>query len=154
MAVRRSKKFIVSACLAGIDCTYNGKNKLNRRVERLVKTGVALPVCPELLGGSKTPRSPCEITGGDGNDVLNKKARVVTRSGSDITKILLRGGRRALKIAGDHGIKDAILKSKSPSCGHGKIYDGTFHKKLIKGDGVTTALFIKHGIRVFNEKGR
>jgi uncharacterized protein YbbK (DUF523 family) len=144
--------FIVSACLAGINCTYNGKNKLNAHVRGLIGKGLAVAVCPETLGGSSVPRERCEISGGDGARVLAKEAAVKTLSGKDITDKMVSGARKTLAIAKRMGIKRAILKSKSPSCGRGIIYDGTFKGVLRKGDGVTTALLIKNGIKVYNEK--
>jgi len=146
--------FIVSACLAGINCTYNGKNKLKRSIRKLVRDGTAVPVCPEVLGGSSIPRESCEISGGDGGRVLAKRAKVRTRSGKDVTGELVSGARKTLLLAKRLGIKRAILKSKSPSCGRGMIYDGTFKGGLRKGDGVTAALLLKHNIKIYNEKDK
>ncbi len=144
--------FIVSACLAGINCTHNGKNKLNFHIRELVENGRGVAVCPEVLGGSSVPRERCEISGGDGARVLAKRATVKTPSGKDITGTMVSGARKTLAIAKRLGIKRAVLKSKSPSCGCGMIYDGTFKGKLRKGDGVTAALLLKHGIKIYNEK--
>lgn len=144
--------YLVSACLAGIDCTYNGKNRLNYDIKKLVEKGIALSVCPEVLGGASVPREICEISGGDGGDVLDKAAKVRTVSGKDITKKLISGARKTLVLAKSYGIKKAILKSRSPSCGMGMIYDGTFTCKLKRGDGVTTALLRGHNIKIYNEK--
>jgi uncharacterized protein YbbK (DUF523 family) len=153
MASRQNRaSFIVSACLAGINCTYNGKNKLNPHIRALIKNGLAVPVCPEVLGGSGVPRERCEISGGDGERVLAKKAAVITLSGKDITPRMISGARKTLAIAKTLGIERAILKSRSPSCGCGVIYDGTFKGNLKKGDGVTAALLLKNGITIFNEK--
>ena len=161
MASRRSKSvraalpsyaFLVSACLAGINCTYKGKNKLRKKIKRLTDTGRALPVCPEVLGGAPIPRQSCEIAGGDGNDVLDGSAMVLTPSGKDVSKLLIRGARETLRIAKEHRIKKAILKSNSPSCGCGHIYDGTFRRRLIKGDGVTAALLRRNRIKIYTEK--
>lgn len=146
--------FLVSACLAGINCTYTRENKLDERVRNLADHGLALPVCPEVMGGSPAPRQTCEIVGGDGADVLDRKARVVTPSGQDISRILLKGAHEVLRAAQRCGIKKAILKSKSPSCGCGHIYDGTFSRRLKKGDGVTAALLRRNNIRVYTEKDR
>lgn len=98
------------------------------------------------------PRERCEISGGDGARVLAKRATVKTLSGKDITGTMVSGARKTLAIAKRLGIKRAVLKSKSPSCGCGMIYDGTFKGKLRKGDGVTAALLLKHGIKIYNEK--
>lgn len=161
MAIRRKDRvkrgapeyaYLVSACLAGIRCTYDGRHKLRKKVRRLVKEGRALPVCPELLGGSKVPRPSCEIRGGDGADVLDGCAKVMTRSGRNISKILVKGAKRALAIAKRYGIDKAILKSNSPSCGAGHIYNGSFAGRLVKGDGVTAALLGRNGMTVFSEK--
>lgn len=162
MATHRSKgpskksspKFIVSACLAGIDCTYNGKNKLEQSIRKLVISGAAIPVCPEVLGGSPIPREACEISGGDGKKVLAGKVKVRTVSGEDVTPKLISGARKTLLMVKRLGIKHAILKAKSPSCGRGMIYDGTFTGTLKKGNGVTTELLLKHGIKIYNEKDK
>ncbi len=148
----RSYKYLVSACLAGVDCTHSGKNKLNRKIKRLVGSSLALAVCPEVLGGQPVPRQTCEIVLGDGADVLDGLARVRTSSGIDVSKPLIRGARKALSLAKKHRIKSAILKSNSPSCGVGHIYDGTFSRRLIRGDGVTAALFKRNYIKVRTEK--
>lgn len=154
MAARKnnsSRKFLVSACLAGENCTYSGRNKLCPEVRKLVEEGLAVAVCPELAGGSGVPRERCEITGGDGNDVLEKRARVITVSGADISEALISGAQKTLETARQYKVEAAILKSKSPSCGCGSIYDGTFRGVLIKGDGVTTAMLRKNGIIVHDE---
>ncbi|MFH1190444.1 MAG: DUF523 domain-containing protein [Candidatus Omnitrophota bacterium] len=145
-------KFIVSACLAGVNCTYNGKNKLKARIRDMVVEGLAVCVCPEMAGGAPLSRERCEISGGDGRGVLSGHARVKTVSGKDITRRMISGAENTLKIAKKSGVKLAIMKSKSPSCGRGMIYDGTFRGNLRRGDGVTTALLREHGIRVYNEK--
>ena len=147
-----SYTFLVSACLAGINCTYRGKNNLKKKIKRLVDTGQALPVCPEVLGGEPIPRQKCEIRGGDGAGVLDKLARAVTRSGRDISKSLIRGSRETLRLAKKYKIKKAILKSESPSCGYGRIYDGTFGHHLIKGNGVTAALLGRNKIKIRTER--
>ena len=159
MAIRRNKKtatytYLVSACLAGIRCTYNGSHKLTRKIRRLAEEARALPVCPELLGGSSIPRPSCEIRGGDGQDVLEGRAKVVTHSGKNISRILIKGAARTLGLAKKYGIKKAVLKSKSPSCGAGRIYDGSFSGRLKKGDGVTAALLRRNRIAVFTEKDK
>lgn len=133
---------LVSACLIGIKCRYDGKSSLNWKYLKLFKKGELIPVCPEQLGGLSTPREKAEI---------QKSGRVLTKSSRDVTENFLKGARETLKIAKALGIKEAILKTKSPSCGSGLIYDGTFSKKLIKGDGVTTALLKKNKIKVYTE---
>ncbi len=143
---------IVSACLAGVNCMWNGESKPCQEVIDLVKQGKAIPVCPEQLGGLKTPRIPQEIQNGTGKDVLGGKCKVVNRNGEDVTKQFIKGAEEALKIAKLVNAKEFIAKSKSPSCGCGLTYDGTFSGKLIKGDGVTAALLRKNGVGIINEK--
>ena len=130
--------YIVSACLAGVDCKYKGGNNINEDVVKLVKEGKAILVCPEQMGGLKTPRLPSEIKGD----------KVFRSDGKDVTLEYKKGAEEALKVAKLVGSKKAIFKVKSPSCGCGKIYDGTFSGKLIDGDGVTTKLFKENGIEV------
>lgn len=143
---------IVSACLAGIDCTFRGGNKRLPAVSRLVRNGSALPVCPEVMGGLATPRENAEIVGGGGEEVLAGAARVVSISGRDLTRHYLRGAAMALAIARRAGITRAILKSKSPACGCGRIYDGTFREFLTAGNGVLAALLLRHGFTVLTER--
>ncbi len=143
---------IVSACLAGIDCKYNGGNNADDRIIELVSKGQAIPVCPEQLGGCPTPRLKTEIAGGSGADVLDSKSRVIREDGRDMTEEFLKGAQEVLKIAKLLSVKKAILKSKSPSCGCGKVYDGTFSGRLIEGNGVTSELLLRNGIDVINEK--
>ncbi|WP_124727857.1 DUF523 domain-containing protein [Staphylospora marina] len=145
-------KKIVSACFAGLHCRYDGKHNRVEEIVELIRSGEAIPVCPEQLGGLKTPRPPAEIVGGDGDDVLDGKARVVDNRGNDVTEQFLRGAREALALAKAVGAKHAILKEKSPSCGSCAIYDGTFSGRKKPGAGVTAALFRRHGIRVESEE--
>ena len=133
---------LCSACLLGIKCRYDGKSARNRKVIMLLKAETLIPVCPEQLGGLPTPREPAEIRG----------ERVFTRSGKDVTENLKRGAKEVLKIAKLYGIKEAIMKQGSPSCGSGRIYDGTFSGKTIKGDGITTAMLKENGIKVITEE--
>lgn len=111
-----------------------------------------IPVCPECLGGLEIPRPPAEIVGGNGEGVLLGSAKVMDRTGVNRTDAFLLGATRVLEMAQVYGIKVAILKARSPSCGHGKIYDGTFRKSLMDGNGVTTALLMRHGIQVWTEE--
>ena len=142
---------IVSACLAGINCKYNGGNNANPEVKKLVEEAKAIPVCPEQLGGLSTPRPPAEILGGTGADVLDGNARVILKDGTDITKSFLNGACETLKIARLAGVRQAIMKSGSPSCGYGTICDGTFSGKKKKGNGVTADLLIRNGIELCTE---
>ena len=143
---------IVSACLAGIDCKYNGGNNLNMQVADLVSKGLAIPVCPEQLGGCPTPRPVTEIAGGTGADVLDGKRNVMRKNGEAVTDRFIKGAEEVLKIARMTGATKAILKSKSPSCGCKEVYDGTFSGKLIGGNGVAAELLMRNGIEVVTEK--
>jgi len=144
---------LISACLLGIKCAWDGKDnyKSDKAIE-LLNSETLIPVCPEQLGGLKTPRIPQEIQGGPGEDVLDKKCQVLNKSGEDVTKEFIRGAEETLKIAKLFHITEFIGKSKSPSCGCGQIYDGTFSQKLINGDGVTVALLKRNGIKVVSEE--
>jgi len=143
---------IISACLCGINCKYNGGSNLNPFYRQLLSQGELLPLCPEQLGGLSTPRTVCEITGGSGLDVVEGQARVHTLDGCDVTDNLLKGAREVLQIAIDSGAEAAILKSRSPSCACGQIYDGSFSGKLVMGDGVSAALLKMNGIKVWNDQ--
>ncbi|MEK6528303.1 MAG: DUF523 domain-containing protein [Nitrospirota bacterium] len=138
--------FIVSACLAGINTRYNGKACGNTDIMALVARGKAFPVCPEQLGGLPTPREPIELVGGDGADLLVGRARAIgIKTGKNYTENFLRGAKEVLKIAKMLKIKTAILKDGSPSCGYTYIKVGG---RRVKGRGVTTAAFLKAGIKV------
>jgi len=139
---------LVSACLCGANCKYSGENNLNDDVLKLLAEGKAIPVCPEQMGGLPTPRPTMEISEGTGADVLDGGARVVSSEGTDATENFIRGAREVLAIAKAAGASEAILKAKSPSCGCGQIYDGTFSGRLIEGNGVTSELLIRNGIKV------
>jgi len=144
---------IISACLLGVRCAWDGEDKYkNDRAMRLAKRGVLIPVCPEQLGGLRTPRNKQEIRGGTGDDVLDGRSRVLTEKREDVTEEFVRGAAETLKIAQQFKIKEFIAKSKSPSCGCGQIYDGSFSGKLINGDGVTTAFLKRNGIKVIREE--
>jgi len=142
---------IVSACLVGFNCRYDGENKLNKNLLKLFKEGKLIPVCPEQLGGLTTPRDRARITGGDGKDVIEGRAKVMTSTKNNVTQQYIRGSKESLKIAKVLEIKEAILKSDSPSCGCGTILSEDFSEKR-QGDGVTTALFKKNGIEVHTEE--
>ena len=131
---------IVSACLAGYRCRYDGKITPDPEIVDLVKNGKAIPVCPEMLGGLPCPRVPAERTK-DGSCVR-------TRDGKDVTEAFQRGAREALRLAELYGCDRAILKARSPSCGCGLIYDGTFSGTLKEGNGVTAELLLENGITV------
>lgn len=143
---------IVSACLCGIDCKYNGSNNFNKKVYDLYKRGLAIPVCPEQLGGMKTPRIPHEIVGGSGCDVLEGIAKVQGKNGVDSSEQFIKGAMETLKIAKDLNAETAVLKARSPSCGCGDIYDGSFRGVLKSGNGVTAQLLIDNNIKVYTEE--
>lgn len=135
------KKRLCSACLLGINCRYNGKTKPNKKVIQLSKKNILIPVCPEQMGGLSTPRIASE----------QKGKKVISKSGEDVTKNFQEGAKQVLILAKLFGIKEAILKQKSPSCGNGQIPDGSFSGKIIKGDGVATNFLKKNGIKVISE---
>lgn len=143
---------IVSACLAGINCKYNGSSVKIKEIVELISKGEAIPVCPEQLGGCSTPRPAVEIVGGTGADLLDGKSKAVRKSGEDVSVQLLKGAEEVLKIALMSGAKKAILKARSPSCGCGRIYDGTFSGKIIDGNGVVTELLLRNGLQVSTEE--
>lgn len=132
----------VSACLAGVPCRYDGSASPHPAVLDLVAQGLAVPVCPELLGGLPCPREACEIRAG----------RVMTRSGQDLTVAFEKGAFAALKEILDAGCVRAILKARSPSCGAGQIYDGSFSGRLVPGFGLFAALLNERGVMVQTEK--
>lgn len=142
---------LVSACLLGVNCKYDGKNNYNKEIVDFLKGKAIVPVCPEQLGGLTTPRVAAEIQNGDGLDVVENAVKVLTKEGVDVSEAFIKGAEETLYIAKSMGINQAILKAKSPSCGSGKIYDGTFSGVLRSGDGVTTYILKKNGITVFTE---
>ncbi len=152
MDSRSSKRLLVSACLAGINCTFRGKNNLNDKIKRVADSGRAIALCPEVFALLGVPRENIELSGGDGNDVLDGKAKAVSSSGRDVTKPLVAGAYKVLEVAKRYDIREAILKSNSPTCGVGRIYDGTFSNTLKNGDGVLAALLKRNGIKVITEK--
>ena len=135
------ENIIVSACLLGVSCRYDGNSKPNEKIIYLKEKYNLIPICPEIMGGLPTPRMPAEI----------KDGRVKTENGIDVTEEYKKGADEALKLARLFGCKKAILKENSPSCGCGKIYNGEFTRTLKDGNGITAELFIKNGIDVFGE---
>ena len=131
---------LISACLLGASCRYDGRSKpcCLRQTPESVHW---VPVCPEIYGGLPTPRAPAERTGDT----------VRTADGCDVTAPYQRGAAETLRMASIFGCRAAVLKARSPSCGHGAVYDGTFTGRLTAGSGVTAELLIRHGIRVFDE---
>lgn len=136
-------KVLISACLLGCACRYDGKSKPHPLAQELARRGLAVPVCPEQLGGLPTPRTPSERQG----------QRVVMQDGRDVTAEYRRGAAEALAVARLYGCRMAVLKERSPSCGHGEVYDGTFTGTLTTGDGVTAELLRENGIAVCGESG-
>ena len=135
-------KILVSACLRGSRCRYDGGAKPDARVIALGAEHELVPVCPERLGGLEAPREPSEISGG----------RVFGRDGRDVTAEFELGARRALEAARRFGCRCAILKERSPSCGSSAVYDGSFSGRVVPGAGVAAALLMENGVRVFSEE--
>lgn len=135
------RRIFCSACLLGMKCRYDGSSKLNSEAMKLARKEFLIPICPEQIGGLPTPREASE----------QKEDMVVTESGLNVTANFLEGARGILYLAKLLNVKEAILKQKSPSCGCGQIPDGTFSGKIIQGDGVTTTLLKKNGVRVISE---
>ena len=140
---------IISACLAGKPCRYDGRAKADAEILQRIESGEAyLAACPECLGGLPIPRTPSEISAGTGADVLEGRAKVLAQDGEDRTAAFRRGAEAFLRLALEHGCKEAILKEKSPSCGCGMIYDGTFTGSLRPGNGVAAELLARNGIKI------
>lgn len=134
---------LVSACLAGLATRYDGTSTPCERVLELIRRGRAIPVCPEQLGGRPTPRNPNEIMQG----------RVIDAHGNDFTQAFVLGAEQGLALARLAGCRKAILKSRSPSCGFGRIYDGTFSGQMIEGNGLFAELLHRAGILISTEEG-
>ena len=134
-------KLLVSACLLGVRCRYDGASKPHPLMEELAKRHFLVPVCPEQLGGLPTPRPSSERQGD----------RVVAVTGADVTEQYRRGAEEALRLCRFFGCEAAVLKEKSPSCGCGAVYDGTFTGALTEGNGVTAELLTANGIPVYGE---
>ncbi len=170
---------LVSMCLAGINCNYKGESKPNEKVKELIRRGLALPMCPEQLGGLPTPRSGSRIISGKGEEVIEGRSRVITDNSKDVTSNYLRGAELVLHLCRQFSINIAVLKQGSPSCGKGKTQGGRNQKfsiniavlkqgspscgkgktqggrnqrMLVGGNGVTTALLEKNGIKVYSEE--
>lgn len=143
---------VVSSCLAGLTVRYNKSHCLDKRIKQLIEDGKAISLCPELLGGFSIPREPAEIIGGEGHDVLDGTASVVTKSGIDVTKQYIKGAYLTLKKVQEVHATAVILKEYSPSCGSEKIYNGEFNGKKTEGRGVTAALLEENGIKVVSEE--
>ena len=134
-------RMLVSACLLGVECRYDGGGQAIDRVDALMARYELIPVCPEQLGGLPTPRTPAE----------RREGRVVNRDGEDVTDAFGRGAIQACRIAALYGAKLALLKARSPSCGRGRIYDGSFTGRLVPGDGVAARTLMDAGLEVYTE---
>ena len=135
-------KILVSSCLLGENCRYKGDNCKNEKVLALKGEHELIGVCPEVMGGLSTPRAPSERVGD----------KVLSSEGKDVTESYRAGAEAALEIAKREKVDYCIFKAKSPSCGCGKIYDGTFSGKLVEGNGVTSELFLKNGFSIKTEE--
>ena len=135
--------YLISACLAGVACRMDGKSKPVPEIIALAEAGEAVLVCPEVLGGLPTPRSPSE---------RQPDGRVRNKLGQDVTEAFALGARRALELCRANGCACAILKARSPSCGKGEIYDGTFTGTRVPGNGVCAQLLLEAGIPVLTEE--
>lgn len=134
-------EYVVSACLAGCKCRYDGKDNLCPKVKQLVEEGRAITVCPEVMGGMTTPRIPSE----------RKDGKIINSIGEDNTSYFIKGVEKSIEIVKEHNIKKAILKAKSPSCGNKYIYDGTFSKTLIEGKGLLAEKLSEIGVEIYDE---
>ncbi|WP_130926520.1 DUF523 domain-containing protein [Pseudomonas sp. Sample_14] len=146
------EKILVSRCLLGHRVRYDGgASGPFDLLEQWIEEGRVVPLCPEVAGGLPTPRAAAEIPGGQGGEVLDGTAAVITTDGEDVSAQFLEGARQALELLQKHGIRVAVLKANSPSCGNLLTYDGTFSGVKVNGEGVTAALLKRHGVRVFSE---
>ena len=142
--------YLVSACLLGIRTTYKHSSCPQPHLIALAARGRVVPVCPEVAGGLPVPRSPAEIVGGDGRAVLAGHACVLTLNDDDVTAAFIAGAQVALSPAQRFGVTTAVMQPRSPSCGHCQIYDGSFSRRLVSGQGVTAALLTQHGVTVLS----
>jgi uncharacterized protein YbbK (DUF523 family) len=150
--IREEKMIIVSACLLGENCTYEGGNNYNQAVCDWLEGKDFIAVCPERAAGLETPRPPAEIKCGSGKGVLEGWDKVFSQNGIDLTKEFLHGASKILEQAEAAGATTAVLKESSPSCGVHFVYDGSFAHKKIVGQGVTAALLAREGIKILSEK--
>ena len=136
------EKVLVSACLLGVNCKYNGGNNKNEKVLKYLEDKQVIPICPEILGGLSTPRTPSEQKGN----------KVIMKDGTDVTNNFKKGAEEVLYLAKLFNVKKAILKAKSPSCGNGLVYDGTFSHTLVNGNGVCASILEDAGIEIVTEE--
>ncbi|MCU1762605.1 DUF523 domain-containing protein [Pseudomonas sp. 14P_8.1_Bac3] len=146
------QKILVSRCLLGHRVRYDGgASGPFDQLQHWLDEGRVVPLCPEVAGGLPTPRAAAEIPGGQGGAVLDGQAAVITTDGEDVSAQFLSGAYQALELVQKHGIRIAVLKANSPSCGNLLTYDGTFSGVKVSGEGVTAALLKRHGVLVFSE---
>ena len=147
------EKLLVSRCLLGHKVRYDGgAHGPYGLLQRWQEEGRIVPLCPEVAGGLPTPRPPAEIPGGQGGGVLDGTLPVLTDAGDDVTAAFVAGAEAALTLVRQHGLRVAVLKARSPSCGNTHNYDGSFGGRLVEGEGVTAALLRRAGVKVFNEQ--
>ncbi len=144
--------YVISSCLLGENCKYEGGNNFNNRAKEIFDKGGCISLCPEVLGGFGVPRTRIEIKDGSGEEVLCGKTYVVNEKGENVTVECIRGAQRALEIAREKGFKKAILKARSPSCGFKWIYDGSFSGGLRKGNGVFSQILYDNGFDIMTEE--
>ena len=138
----KKEKILVSACLLGVNCKYNGGNNASEEVDEFLKDYEIIPICPEIMGGLTTPRVAAE----------QKGDKVITKEGKDVTEQYKKGAEECLFLAKKYDVKKALLKLRSPSCGYMQVYDGTFSHTLIKKNGVTAELLQNNGIEIITIK--
>ena len=147
------QKILVSRCLLGHRVRYDGgASGPFDQLQQWLDEGRVVPLCPEVAGGLPTPRAAAEIPGGQGGEVLDGQARVITTGGDDVSAEFLSGAYQALELVQKHGIRIAVLKANSPSCGNLLTYDGSFSGVKVSGEGVTAALLKRNGVLVFSEQ--
>ena len=135
------EKILVSACFIHEGYKYDGGANINEKIIKLSEKYDFILICPEVFGGLPSPRYPSEIVG----------TKVINSIGEDVTNAFVNGANKALELAKKHNVKKAILKYKSPSCGKGKIYDGSFSRQIVDGNGVAAQLLMENGIEVYTE---
>jgi uncharacterized protein YbbK (DUF523 family) len=147
------QKILVSRCLLGHAVRYDGgAHGPFTLLERWQQEGRIVPLCPEVAGGLPTPRAPAEIAGGQGAQVLDGHLPVLTVDGEDVSAAFLAGAEQALALVAKYGIRMALLKARSPSCGNRENYDGSFNGTRVAGEGVTAAALRRAGVQVFSEE--
>ena len=143
--------YLISACLCGVNCKYNGANNYNEKCNELFISGKAVLICPEQLGGLTTPRISSELQA-NAKDVIEGNGKVITNEGLDVTREFIKGAKEVVEIAKKLPISAAILKEGSPSCGVNFVYDGSFNGNKVKGKGITTEMLNEIGIKTLSEK--